>query len=207
MLSLAETPVTLVLLVSIAAVSLYVLLARPDLVERLSLRPYDVWHHRAYERLFTAGFVHGGIGHLFFNLLTLYYFGPLLEGVLGPARFLLLYAGSELAASALSVVLHRSNTRYASIGASGAISGVLFAFCLFAPFERLYVFFALPMPAILFAVLYVALSAYAIRAGQQGHNTGGIAHEAHLGGALGGVVLTILLEPAVLPYFLAQIGL
>ena len=134
--------------------------------------------------------------------------GPLLERMLGHGEFLLLYIGSELAAHALTLWQHHDNPQYAAVGASGAISGVVFAFCLFFPFERLYIFFALPMPAILFAVVYVWGSIYAMRQEEQrGGMTGGIAHEAHLGGALGGVLLTVLLEPRVVGHFLNHFGL
>lgn len=207
MFDFAAAPATAILLAVNVVVSLYVLYVNPNAVSRLALVPYDVINNRAFERLFTAGFVHGGIGHLLFNMLTLYFFGPLLEGVLGPGRFLLLYFGSEMAANALSVVMHRRNPNYAAVGASGAISGVVFAFCLFAPFAKLYIFFAIPMPAIVFAVLYVVGSIYAMKQGREAGWAGGIAHEAHLGGALGGLVLTILLEPASLSIFLQQMGL
>lgn len=206
MFDFAAAPATTVLLIVNVVVSLYVLYANPQALERLALVPYDVVHNRAYERLFTAGFVHGGGAHLAFNMLTLYFFGPSLEGLLGPGRFLLLYFGSELAANAFSVYLHRSNPRYAAVGASGAISGVVFAFCLFAPFAKLYIFFAIPMPAIVFAVLYVVGSIYAMKQAREGGAVGGIAHEAHLGGAIGGLILTILLEPMALSVFLRQIG-
>ena len=90
-------------------------------------------------------------------------------------------------------------------GSSGWVSGIVFAFCLFAPFEKLYLFFAIPVPAIVFAVGFVAVSIYAMK--QTRGRMGGIAHEAHLGGALGGVVLTILLEPRALQVFLSHFGL
>ncbi len=207
MLDLFATPATFLLLAVNVAVSLYVLLVNPRAMEKLALVPYDVVHNGGYERLFTAGFVHGGMTHLAFNMITLFFFGPPLESLLGPGRFLVLYFGSELAANALSVFMHRRNPNYAAVGASGAISGVVFAFCLFAPLAKLYIFFAIPMPAILFAVLYVAGSIYAMRQGREaGQAGGGIAHEAHLGGAIGGLLLTILLEPAAIPTFLHQIG-
>ena len=204
--SLPDSPVTFALLVVNVAVSLYVLFARPDLMGPLALRPYDVVHKREYGRLITGGFVHGGIGHLLFNMVTLLSFGPVLEGVLGVWKFLVLYFGSELVASAFSIWRHRDDAGYAAVGASGAISGVVFAFCLFAPLAKLYIFFAIPMPALLFAVLYVVGSIWAMRQSGQGGLTGGIAHEAHLGGAVAGVVLTLLLEPAALGIFLRQIG-
>ncbi|MEX0748047.1 MAG: rhomboid family intramembrane serine protease, partial [Rhodothermales bacterium] len=122
--------------------------------------------------------------------------------------FLILYFGSELAAHGLSLFLHRDRADYAAVGASGAVSGVLFGFCLFEPFEKIYIFFIpIGIPAILFAVLYVLVSMYAMRHAQEGGMTGGIAHEAHLGGAVGGLLLTILLEPRSLELFLNQIGI
>lgn len=202
----SSTPVTLLLLIINVMVSGYALFYDPSLVDRLAFKPREILQGKQYQRMITGGFVHVGIGHLAFNMITLFFFGPLLESILGPGRFLLLYFGAELAAHALTLVIHRDSPTYAAVGASGAISGVVFAFCLFFPFEKLYIFFALPMPAILFAVLYVVGSVYAMRQKEEGM-TGGIAHEAHLGGAVGGLVLTILLEPRSLSIFLEQVGL
>jgi membrane associated rhomboid family serine protease len=140
--------------------------------------------------------------HLLFNMITLFYFGPEIEGVVGPWRFLAIYLGSELTANALTYWKYRDRPEYSAVGASGAISGVLFSFCLFAPFAMLGIMFIIPMPAILFAVLYVGLSIYASK-----REVGRVAHEAHLGGALGGLALTLLLYPASLTIFLDQIGL
>ncbi len=207
MLNLTGAPATLLLLAVNVAVSLYVLMVNPRALERLALVPFDVVRNRAWERLFTAGFVHGSITHLLFNMITLYFFGPPLESVMGPGRFLLLYFGSELAANALSVLMHRRNPNYAAVGASGAISGVVFSFCLFAPTAMLGVLFVIPMPAWLFAIVYVFGSIYAMKQGREAGALGGIAHEAHLGGALGGLVLTLLLQPGIVPHFLVQIGL
>ncbi len=197
-----ETPVTLVLLVLNVLVAVYTFFVDPSLLDRWAFKPYRFVREREYGRMLTAGFVHVGLAHLAFNMITLYFFGPLIEGLLGPARFLAVYVGSEIAANALTLARHKDDPGYSAAGASGAISGVLFSFCLFAPLELIYIFFAIPMPAILFAVLYVAASVYA---SQQGG--GRIAHEAHLGGALGGLVLTVLVYPDALPIFLRQLGL
>ncbi|MEM6327471.1 MAG: rhomboid family intramembrane serine protease [Bacteroidota bacterium] len=199
---LLDTPVTVFLLVLNGLIGAYTLFVDPSLVGKWAFRPYVVRQRREMGRWLTAGFVHVGVGHLAFNLITLYFFGPLIEGVLGPVRFLMVYLGSDLAANALTFWRHRGDPNYSAVGASGAISGVLFSFVLFAPFELLYVFFAIPMPAIVFAVLYVVLSIYASKQGG-----GRIAHEAHLGGALGGLVLTIALYPAAVTIFLRQLGL
>ena len=204
-MNFTDTPATLILLLLNVLVSGYALFGDAGLIDRLSFRPRQILQERQYYRLITAGFVHVGLWHLAFNMITLFFFGPFMERILGTMPFVLLYFGSELAAHALSLFLHRNNPSYAAIGASGAISGVLFGFCLFQPFAIIYIYF-IPAPAIVFAVGYVLLSIYAMRQRESGM-TGGIAHEAHLGGALGGVVMTILLEPRVVAHFLGQIGL
>lgn len=204
-MDLSQAPVTLLLLIVNVLVSGYALYGDPSLMGRLAFVPRRVVEDGEYQRLITGGFVHAGLGHLAFNMITLFFFGPILEGLLGPVRFLLIYFGAELGAHALSLVMHQHDPRYAAVGASGAISGVLFGFCLFYPLENIYIFFALPMPAIAFAVLYVVISVYAMRGGEG--ERGGIAHEAHLGGAVAGLLLTAVLEPRALPIFLNQIGL
>ena len=206
MLDLTQTPITLTLLIVNVVASLYVLYRKPQLLGHLAFRPERILRHGEIHRLITAGFVHVDGTHLLVNMLTLYFFGPWLEVALGPLGYLILYFGSELAAHGLSLAIQRGNARYSAVGASGAITGVLFAFCLYAPFQMLYLFFAIPIPAILFAVGFVAISMIAMK-NRRANQVGGLAHEAHLGGALGGVVLTILLDPAALPGFLNQIGL
>lgn len=198
---LSLPPVTSFFLLLNVAVGLYTLTAEPELIDRWAFKPYQVVRDGEWSRWLTAGFVHVGFAHLLFNMITLYYFGPPIEVALGPLRFLAVYLGSELAANALTYWRHRDNPAYSAVGASGAISGVLFSFCLFEPFAMLGVMFIIPMPAILFAVLYVVLSIYASR-----RELGRVAHEAHLGGALGGLALTLLLYPASLSIFLSQLG-
>ncbi len=206
MIDFSQAPVTLLLLIVNVLVSVYALYFDQTLIDRLSFKPRRILEHGEYQRLITGGFVHVGLWHLLFNMITLYFFGPWLEVILGPGKFLLLYFGAELAAHGLTLVLHRNNPRYAAVGASGAISGVLFAFCLFRPFDSICLFFALCMPAIVFALLYVVFSIYAMKQGQrEGGMTGGIAHEAHLGGALGGLLLTVLLEPRSLEIFIGSL--
>lgn len=199
---LSLPPVTSFFLLINVAVGLYTLTVDPGLIDRWAFKPYRVVREKEWSRWVTAGFVHVGFAHLLFNMVTLYFFGPYIENALGPIRFLIIYLGSELAANALTYWRHRDNPAYSAVGASGAISGVLFSFCLFEPFAMLGIMFIIPMPAILFAVLYVVLSIYASR-----RELGRVAHEAHLGGALGGLALTILLYPASIAIFLSQLGL
>jgi membrane associated rhomboid family serine protease len=200
-MALLETPVTTFFLLLNVLVGVYSLAVDPDLIGRWAFRPAAV-RKGEWERWITAGFVHTGLAHLLFNMVTLWSFGPLIEGVIGPWRFLAVYAGSELAANALTYWRHRDDPAYSAVGASGAISGVVFAFVLFAPWAMLGVLFVIPMPAIVFAFVYIAFSIYA-----SNQQVGRVAHEAHLGGALGGVVLTLLLYPAALGIFLRQMGL
>ncbi len=122
-----------------------------------------------------------------------------MESMLGSTKFLILYFGAEMAASLYSLWAKREMPSYASIGASGAVSGVVFSFCLYRPFADIYLFFIpIGIPAILYAFVYVAYSMYAMR----GPGVG-IAHEAHLGGAVGGIVLAMLLDPRAFSIFLS----
>lgn len=199
---LLQAPITLALLLSNLGVSLYAFTDR-SLIRELSFQPHRIQKEREFYRFLTAGFVHASGTHLAFNMITFYFFGPLLEGILGAGSFLLLYFGSELAAHALTFLFNRNDPHYSAVGASGAVSGVVFAFCVFFPLRNLYLFFALPIPAILFAFGYVFGSIYAMRGGGQKGGVGDwIAHEAHVGGALAGVLLTILLEPRSVQVFL-----
>ncbi len=199
---LIDSPVTLTLLAVNGLIGLYTLYFDQRLIGVMAFRPHAFYHGGEYWRMLTAGFVHVGMGHLLVNMITLFFFGPYVEHLLGPVGFLVIYFGSEITANLATLLRYRDDPQYSAIGASGAVSGVLFSFCLFAPWHILYLFFALPMPAIVFAVLYVAYSIHASR--QSGDR---VAHEAHLGGALGGVLLTIAVEPRSLSIFLSQLGL
>ncbi|MBO6575249.1 MAG: rhomboid family intramembrane serine protease [Rhodothermales bacterium] len=198
-----DSPATFMLMVVTVLVSGYALHSRPDLMETLAFRPRRVRDNNEYYRLGTAWLVHVGIGHLALNLFTLYFFGRALEAMLGTAAFLVIFFVSELAANGMTFWLRRDSPSYASVGASGAVSGVLFAFALYRPLDLIYVFAALPIPAWLFAILFVVLSIAAMkRPGGQG----GIAHEAHLGGALGGILAAFAMNPSVFGIFFGRLG-
>ena len=193
-------PVTWVLLLLTVGVSFYAF-SRPTLVDRLVFNVGAILRHKEDDRLITSGFIHGDVMHLLVNMLTLVSFGPALEETLGSWKFLALYLGSMIVASLVMLWAKKHNMTYRALGASGATCGIVFAFCLFAPFAGLYIFFApVAVPALLYAVLFVAYSSFA--ASGMGD---GIAHEAHLGGAAGGILLTILLEPRALTSFLGQV--
>ena len=156
-----------------------------------------------YDRFITHGFVHADATHLLFNMITLFFFGNIIESFYRQffydMGFVLFYLGGLIAAILPSYLKHRHDIHWASLGASGAVSAVLFAYILFQPWKLIFVFF-IPVPAIIFAILYVA---YSIWSGKQGNTN--INHSAHLWGAAYGVIITILLEPKVLPQFLNQL--
>lgn len=188
-------------------VSGYALYFDDQLINKLSFRPKRVLKDGEYYRLITSGFVHGGPGHLAFNMITLFFFGPTLEIRLGSVGFLILFFGAELAAHGVTLWLHRNSTTYSAVGASGAISGVVVSFSLFFPMRKIYLFLIpVGIPAWIFAIAFMVFSAYAMQKKSSGR-MGRIAHEAHLGGAVGGMLLTLILEPHVLTTLLRQIGL
>ena len=199
MLSIQKFPVTLNLLILNVVISAVAFLAQPQLLDRWGVRPYMIIRHHQWYRMLSGGFLHGSWMHLAFNMLSLWSFGPYMEYQLGAVPYLVLYFGSMLAAHALTTYKYQQQPSYNAVGASGAISGVILGFCLYEPFQRLLVFFV-PMPAIVFAVLYIGYSVYASRSGQ-GEAWGNIAHEAHLGGALAGIVITILFDPRAILHF------
>lgn len=200
-----DTPFTLFLLLINILVSGYALYQDQSLIGKLAFKPREILQNKEWYRMITGGFVHGGLGHLAFNMITLYYFGPYLEAQIGSLAFLVVYFGAELAAHALTLALHKDTPGYSAVGASGAISGLVFSFCLFQPFASIYLFFAIGIPAWLFALAFVGFSVWAMRKRESGP-MGGIAHEAHLGGAIGGLLFTLMMEPRALSTFLNQIG-
>ena len=207
MFSLFDTPVTASLLIANLGISLYALFQDQNLIERWALAPERVHRNGEWHRMITAGFLHGSIAHLAFNMITLYFFGRVLEIVLGPINFLIVYFGSLIVAHLFLYGKYRDDPDYVAVGASGAISGVLFGFCLFFPFEKIYLFLIpIGIPAFLFAVGFAGYSYWASnQTPGKGSVFGRVAHEAHLGGAVGGLILTVLLEPRVLPLLLGQV--
>lgn len=189
-------------LIAVTAVISILAWQQPRLLDALIYWPPAVKRGQWY-RLLTHGFIHADGSHLLFNMITLYFFGSTMERVLTPyiggLGFLLFYLGGIVVAILPTHLRQRNNPNYRSLGASGAVTATLFAFILLQPWARLIVF-VLPVPAIVFAVVYVAYSIWAEKRGQDN-----IGHSAHLWGAAWGVLFMITLEPAVVPYFFAQL--
>jgi membrane associated rhomboid family serine protease len=191
------------ILIGITVLTSWLALNDRGLLDRLLLWPPAIARQGQWYRMVTHGFVHADFPHLLFNMITLYFFGSLVEQTyfadLGPLAYLAFYVGGLVVASLPSYIRHRNDAAYRSLGASGAVTAVLFGYILLAPWQMIFVFF-LPVPAIIFAVLYVGYSIWAQRRGKDN-----IGHSAHLTGASYGVIVCILIEPRVLPHFLAQL--
>lgn len=195
--------VTLIIIAITCAVS-FVAFNNPKMIEALILWPPAVTRNNDYYRLVTYGFIHGDFTHLLFNMITLYFFGRVMEqfynAAMGDYGFAFFYVLGLIASILPTYIKHKNDASYRSLGASGAVSGVLFAFILFQPWALIYVFF-LPMPAIVYAVLYTAYTIYSDRMGGDNIN-----HSAHLWGAGYGVVFTLVLEPRVFSLFLEALS-
>ena len=139
-------------------------------------------------RNISSGFLHGDKAHLFFNMFTLYIFGPHVITHLGAHHFVLVYIISLLLGSLLSLYFHKDEPNYSAIGASGAVTGILFSAITMFPEMKLYLFFSIPIDGWIFAIAYLFYSIYGMK-----NSIGNIGHTAHFGGAIGGYLLTILL--------------
>ncbi len=160
------------------------------LLERCVLRPYQVARGTGYAELLTSGLVHASVGHLLFNLITFYSFAFTLERVIGPVRLAALYLSALLVSGAGTCFKHRDEPQYASLGASGAILGVLFASILYFPRQSLFILpVPIPIPAPLFAVGYLLFSWYSSRT-----RRGQINHDAHILGALTGLAFVLVTD-------------
>ena len=198
-----DSPGTYGLIFLIAVVSGYAFTVDININNKLDLDIGRIFNQKQYYRIFTSGLIHADPVHLLFNLVTLYFFGPYVEYALGLIPFLILYFGSELAANGLTLYLKRRQIGYASLGASGAICGVVLSSCLFAPFNKIYVMMLpIGIPAFIYGLCYIGYSMFQVGSDVRD----GTAHEAHLGGALAGLVLTVLFEPRVIGSFLAHFG-
>ena len=180
-----------IILVVTLATSLAALYGSPKIIEHSLFRPYWFLRRRQYATIVTSGLVHADLPHLIFNLITFYFFAFQLEKQIGGARFAALYLIGLVVSDAGTYFKHRNDPDYASLGASGAISAVLFASIVYFPWQKLFIIpIPVPIPAPIFAIGYVAYSWYSSRQAR-----GRINHDAHLGGALAGLVFVALTDP------------
>ncbi|CAM3407466.1 rhomboid family intramembrane serine protease [Flavobacterium chungbukense] len=144
-------------------------------------------------RMLSSGFLHVDMMHLIFNMLTLYFFAPVVLSWLGTFSFLLIYFGSLIFGNLLTMMFHKNDYSYRAVGASGAVTGVLYSAILLQPNMMLGVFFVIPMPAYIFGIVYLLYSIYGMRA-----KNDNIGHTAHFGGAIGGYLITLIKQPSLI---------
>ncbi len=202
--------ITLIIVIITALVSMAAFRYR-ELLYRFDLSPYHLVQKKQYYRIFTHAFLHTDYVHLGINMLVLYSFGRGIEQIFGnledqgiifsgPFFYILLYI-SSIALSALSTITkYRNNEGYSAVGASGAVSAVVFTFIFFAPLQKIYFYMVLPIPGIVFGILYLIYSSYMGR-----RNKDNINHAAHFWGAVVGFLFPILLEPSLIRVFLENL--
>lgn len=194
---------TTIAIIAVTALVSWLGFGNEKVVQRLILWPPAMTRGHQYDRFIGYGLVHGDFTHLLFNMVTLYFFGRAMEGFyaqyLGPFGFLGFYASALVVSALPSYLRHRHDPQYATLGASGAVSAVLFAFILLQPWSLIYVY-VLPVPAILYAVMYTGYSVYMNR-----RQADRVNHSAHLAGAAYGVLFTVMMEPRVVGHFLQSL--
>ena len=198
---LQTIPVTSLLIAGNVVASL-IALSNPAFMARNLFHVGPILEQKEWHRMVTSGFLHGGLFHLLINMYVLFMFGGFIERVVGPVSYLIIYFAALLGGNAWALLENRNKPNYRALGASGATSGIVMSFILFRPFEPLMIF-PIPffMPAVILGIAFVVLSAIL---SQRDNKT--IGHEAHLGGALAGILVTIAVQPAALSNFSQQIA-
>lgn len=178
--------------------------SRYELIDRLKHSPTREFSGKEYYRMLTSGFVHADWTHLLVNMFVLYSFGGYIESFIlnefgtsnGRLIFLGLYLANIIMANIPTAIIHKHNPGFSSIGASGAVSGIIFIFILLKPWAMLYLFFIIPVPAIIAGVGYLIYSSWAAKQGR-----GRLDHMAHFAGATSGMLMIILLKKEILGHF------
>lgn len=171
------------------------------LMDKLMFYPYDIKRNpKEAFRFITSGFIHADQIHLLFNMITLYFFGPYLEATIGVTHYMQLYLTGIVVANLPSYFKKKDDVSFASVGASGAISAIVFSMIYFYPWQKIYLFFLIGIPMIIYGVLYLIYSFYMSKKGGQGIN-----HDAHFYGAVYGVIFTFLIDPSKGSIFIEQL--
>ncbi|RYG21771.1 MAG: rhomboid family intramembrane serine protease [Chitinophagaceae bacterium] len=199
---LNETPVASIIFLFTIITSIYAF-NDPQLLSKFMLHPYSISKGKKWHTFITSGLIHADWMHLIFNMFTYFAFAFQLEKLIGHWQFGLLYFASMVLADLTSVTKHKNHFWYHSLGASGAVSGVLFSFILFFPLSKIMVLpIPFGIPSILFGVLYLVYCYYMSKQAKDNIN-----HDAHFFGALTGIIITLVLVPGIIPHFLKQLGI
>jgi len=181
--------IALVIIIAINALVSYKGFNDPEFFRKYEFHIGSIRAGEQY-RMVTSAFLHADIMHLAFNMLTLYFFAPVVIGFLGMWSFILVYCVSLIAGSLLTLYFHKDDYWYRAIGASGAVTGILYSSILLAPNMMLSLYFFIPVPAYVFGIGYLLYSIYGMKA-----KNDNIGHVAHFGGAIGGYVITLSRNP------------
>ncbi len=195
---------TLIIIILTCAISYKTFQDRGSFL-KLMHYPFQEKRGKEFYRLITSGFLHGGWEHLGINMFVLYMFGDIIEkeflfvfgDVMGRINYLLLYLLSIIFANIPTFLMNKDNQGFSSVGASGAVSALVFVFILFHPWQMLYLYFVIGCPAIIAGVLYLLYSSYAAKRG-----TGNTDHVAHFAGAVFGFIFAIILKPSLFSDFM-----
>jgi len=194
------TTLLIVIVTSIFSIAAF---NRTELMYRYNFSPYQVFHRNQWYRIFSHAILHANWEHLIVNMFVLYSFGNALEryfyNYFGDNLLLLylgLYIGGIVVSSLFTLFKEKNNFNYSAVGASGAVSAVTFACIFFDPMNKIYIMAIIPIPGILFGVLYLAYSYYMGK-----KNMDNVGHDAHFWGAVYGFVFPILLKPSLLSNF------
>lgn len=202
-----ETTITIGIIIITTGISLYTM-QKPQILHRLMMNPYLITSRGQYYRLISSGFIHRDHMHLIFNMFSFYFFGTQLEyifleifGSAGWMHFIALYVSGIVVSDIPNVLKNRNNKNYNSLGASGAVSAVVFACILFLPLRDICIYGVLCFPGFVMGVLYLIYSFYSSKKSKDNIN-----HDAHLYGALFGVAYCLVFYPHSLTIFLQQMG-
>lgn len=188
---------TIIIITALVSISAF---SNQKVINDLIFYPPAISERRQWYRFITCGFIHADWGHLIFNMLSLYFFGRALEvyfphyGLMGNAAYVFLYISALFVSMVPTYFKHKEDHYYRSLGASGAVSAVITAAAIFTPWNMIYIMAIIPIPAIVYVVLFIVISAYMGKRGQDNIN-----HDAHLWGALYGLVFTLILIYAFNP--------
>ncbi len=186
------SPVLLIIIAATAIIS-YIAFSNHAMFEKYKFNVGAILRNKEYVRLISAGFLHADFMHLVFNMMTLYFFGPIVIQAFGAYGFLLVYFGCILLGNIFSLYLYKNQSWYSAIGASGGVSGILFTSIAMIPDLGIYFFFIpIAIPGYIFGFAYFAYSVYMMLNPKQNDNIG---HAAHLGGAFFGLIYAVALQP------------
>lgn len=195
--------VTLVLIAINAVISLSALYLNKKIFEIGLLRPYRTVREQSWYEVITSGFLHASFTHLLVNMFVLFFFGIVMEQTLGGGYYLALYFSALIFSSIPSLVRYKDDPNYATVGASGAVQGVLFSYIFVFPTESIIlILLPIPIPAWVFGIAFLAYSIY-----EGKRSKGNVNHEAHIAGAIWGILFMILFVPNSVDHILTIFGL